>query len=125
MIEDSISFLFGEDVAAFRSHEFCLISGLRSGEFSHKQKEDESCIRDTYFMGKKKITLKHLEDQFNLCQNEDNIYKLGLLYFVHFVVLGKEKDSYIDYHMLELVDNEYKWGDILGVLHPSNSCYQP
>lgn len=30
---DSISFLFGEDVATFRSREFCLISDLKFGEF--------------------------------------------------------------------------------------------
>ncbi|TQE11593.1 hypothetical protein C1H46_002795 [Malus baccata] len=30
---DSMSFLFGEDVATFRSREFCLISDLKFGEF--------------------------------------------------------------------------------------------
>lgn len=51
---------------------------------------------------------KRIKEKFNECQNEDNLCKLGLLYFVHFVVLGNEDDSSIDYHRLESVDNEEK-----------------
>ncbi|RXH87598.1 hypothetical protein DVH24_034498 [Malus domestica] len=35
-----------------------------------------------------------------------------MLFFVHFIILGKENDSSIDYHLLELVDNEENWGDL-------------
>ncbi|RXH90826.1 hypothetical protein DVH24_006771 [Malus domestica] len=40
------------------------------------------------------------------------MYKVRLLYFVHYVVLGKENDSAIDYHLVKLVDNEKKMGDM-------------
>ncbi|KAB2625763.1 hypothetical protein D8674_017423 [Pyrus ussuriensis x Pyrus communis] len=42
-------------------------------------------------------------------QHPEDKYKLDLLYFAHFVVLGKENESAIDYHLLQLVENEEKW----------------
>ncbi|KAM2866847.1 hypothetical protein COP2_022826 [Malus domestica] len=83
--------------------------GLSFGEFPLKENDDDCHLRDIDFRRKKKITLKQLEEQFNMCQHLEDRYKFGLMYFTHFVVLGKEKESTIDHHLLQLVEDEEKW----------------
>ncbi|KAB2611701.1 hypothetical protein D8674_019733 [Pyrus ussuriensis x Pyrus communis] len=41
-----------------------------------------------------------------MCQHPEDTYKFSLLYLTHFVVLGKENESAIDYHLFQLVDDE-------------------
>ncbi|BBG98948.1 hypothetical protein Prudu_008476, partial [Prunus dulcis] len=71
---DGLSFLLGCDVAQFTRQDFCLITGLRFGEVPEVSSgENEG------------ITCNALEEAFLRCTEEDDIYKLALVYFAELV----------------------------------------
>ncbi|KAI5342070.1 hypothetical protein L3X38_009945 [Prunus dulcis] len=91
---DGLSFLLGCDVAQFTRQDFCLITGLRFGEVPEVSKE-----------------------AFLRCTEEDDIYKLALVYFTELVVLGRDKHLNINLNYLTLVEdldafNRYPWGSV-------------
>ncbi|CAL2255334.1 unnamed protein product [Prunus armeniaca] len=94
---DGLSFLIGCDVAQFTRQDFCLISGLRFGEVPEVSSgEKEAFVR---------------------CTEEDDIYKLALVYFAKLVVLGRDKHLNINLNYLTLVKdldafNRFPWGSV-------------
>ncbi|CAL9024513.1 unnamed protein product, partial [Prunus brigantina] len=113
---DGLSFLIGCHVAQFTSQDFCLISGLRFGEVPEVSsgESDEIRLQKRYFIDEG-ITCNGLEEAFLRCTEEDDIYKLALVYFVELVVLGRDKHLNINLNYLTLVEdldafNRYLWG---------------
>ncbi|BBG96889.1 BURP domain-containing protein, partial [Prunus dulcis] len=103
---DGLSFLLGCDVAQFTRQDFCLITGLRFGEVPEVSSGDNEGI-----------TCNALEEAFLRCTEEDDIYKLALVYFAELVVLGRDKHLNINLNYLTLVEdldafNRYPWGSV-------------
>ncbi|KAM1189694.1 hypothetical protein ACFX2J_025342 [Malus domestica] len=80
----------------------CLCSNITVRK-SNLHLQQNSCV------SRMRCFLQQMKDQFNMSQHPEDTYNLNLLYFAHFVVLGKENESAIDYHLLQLVDDEEKW----------------
>ncbi|XP_016652625.1 PREDICTED: uncharacterized protein LOC103343679 [Prunus mume] len=115
---DGLSFLIGCDVAQFTRQDFCLISGLRFGEVPEVSsgESDEIRLQKRYFIDEG-ITCNALEEAFMRCTEEDDIYKLALVYFAELVVLGRDKHLNINLNYLTLVEdldafNRYPWGSV-------------
>ncbi|KAI5344018.1 hypothetical protein L3X38_011895 [Prunus dulcis] len=84
---DGLSFLLGCDVAQFTRQDFCLITGLHFGEVPEVSsgESDEIRLQERYFIDDG-ITCNALEEAFLRCTEEDDIYKLALVYFAELVV---------------------------------------
>ncbi|BBH05145.1 hypothetical protein Prudu_016451, partial [Prunus dulcis] len=115
---DGLSFLIGCDVAQFTRQDFCLITGLRFGEVPEVSsgESDEIRLQKRYFIDEG-ITCNALEEAFLRCTEEDDIYKLALVYFAELVVLGRDKHLNINLNYLTLVEdldafNRYPWGSV-------------
>ncbi|CAL2247232.1 unnamed protein product [Prunus armeniaca] len=115
---DGLSFLIGCDVAQFTRHDFCLISGLRFGEVPEVSsgESDEIRLQKRYFIDEG-ITCNALEEAFVRCTEEDDVYKLALVYFAELVVLGRDKHLNINLNYLTLVEdldafNRFPWGSV-------------
>ncbi|BBH05486.1 hypothetical protein Prudu_016886, partial [Prunus dulcis] len=115
---DGLSFLLGCDVAQFTRQDFCLITGLRFGEVPELSsgESDEIRLQQRYFIDEG-ITCNALEEAFLRCTEEDDIYKLALVYFAELVVLGRDKHLNINLNYLTLVEdldafNRYPWGSV-------------
>ncbi|KAI5317196.1 hypothetical protein L3X38_036903 [Prunus dulcis] len=98
--------------------DFCLITGLRFGEVPEVSsgESDEIRLQKRYFINEG-ITCNALEEAFLRCTEEDDIYKLALVYFAELVVLGRDKNSNINLNYLTLVEdldafNRYPWGSV-------------
>ncbi|CAL2271198.1 unnamed protein product [Prunus armeniaca] len=117
---DGLSFLIGCDVAQFTRQDFCLIIGLCFGEVP-KVSSGESVNWNAwsvddyqffpmvgfwkrYFIDEG-ITCNALEEAFLRCTEEDDIYKLALVYFAELVVLGRDKHLNINLNYLTLVED--------------------
>ncbi|CAL2229921.1 unnamed protein product [Prunus armeniaca] len=103
---DGLSFLIGCDVAQFTRQDFCLITWLRFGEVPEVSsgESDEIRLQKKYFIDEG-ITCNALEEAFLRCTEEDDIYKLALIYFAELVVLGKDKHVNINLNYLNLVED--------------------
>ncbi|CAL2277135.1 unnamed protein product [Prunus armeniaca] len=115
---DGLSFLIGCDVAQFTRQDFCLISGLRFGEVPEVSsgESDEIRLQKRYFIDEG-ITCNALEEAFVRCTEEDDVYKLALVYFAELVVLGRDKHLNINLNYLTLVEdldafNRFPWGSV-------------
>ncbi|BBG93373.1 hypothetical protein Prudu_001362, partial [Prunus dulcis] len=99
---DGLSFLLGCDVAQFTRQDFCLITGLRFGEVPEVSsgESDEIRLQERYFIDEG-ITCNALEEAFLRCTEEDDIYKLALVYFAELVVLGRDKHLNINLNYLD------------------------
>ncbi|KAI5312182.1 hypothetical protein L3X38_041355 [Prunus dulcis] len=98
--------------------DFCLITGLRFGEVPEVSsgESDGIRLRERYFIDEG-ITCNALEEAFQRCTEEDDIYKLALVYFAELVVLGRDKHLNINLNYLTLVEdldafNRYPWGSV-------------
>ncbi|VVA41523.1 PREDICTED: LOC109947069 isoform, partial [Prunus dulcis] len=115
---DGLSFLLGCGVAQFTRQDFCLITGLRFGEVPEVSngESDGIRLRERYFINEG-ITCNALEEAFLRCTEEDDIYKLALVYFAELVVLGRDKHLNINLNYRTLVEdldafNRYPWGSV-------------
>ncbi|CAL9000034.1 unnamed protein product [Prunus brigantina] len=115
---DGLSFLIGRDVAQFTRQDFCLITRLRFGEVPEVSsgESDEIRLQKRYFIDEG-ITCNALKEAFLRCTEEDDIYKLALVYFAELVVLGRDKHLNINLNYLTLVEdldafNRYPWGSV-------------
>ncbi|XP_038693067.1 uncharacterized protein LOC119990985 [Tripterygium wilfordii] len=111
--------------AAFSFEDFALVIGLVcTGIPPISSLVDTSTqrLRDAYFKGNNSIKRSELESTFlglkPQLDNEDDVVKLALVYFVEFVLLGRERSRNIsDVAYLQLVENldefnKYPWGSV-------------
>ncbi|KAI5352394.1 hypothetical protein L3X38_005285 [Prunus dulcis] len=124
-------FLIGCKVAQFTRQDFCLITGLLFGEVPEVSsgESDEIRLQKRYFIDEG-ITCNALEEAFLRCIEEDDIYKLALVYFAELVVLGRDKHLNINLNYLTLVEdldgfNRYPWGSMSFDKTQDNLFYAP
>ncbi|XP_020411939.1 uncharacterized protein LOC109947030 [Prunus persica] len=127
---DKIQFS-GQIVHEFTRQDFCLITGLLFGEVPEVSsgESDEIRLQKRYFIDEG-ITCNALEEAFLRCIEEDDIYKLALVYFAELVVLGRDKHLNINLNYLTLVEdldafNRYPWGLVSFDKTQDNLFYAP
>ena len=115
-------FICGNKVR-FAKEEYGLITGLNFGEFEG----DEFTLKDElphrllhkYFGSADRIKLEQFQVVYHNLLNEDadddDVVKLSLIYFLEFVLLGRDKRRLIHPFYMQLVDqlelfNTYPWG---------------
>ncbi|KAI5342714.1 hypothetical protein L3X38_010590 [Prunus dulcis] len=70
-----------------------------------------------YFANDKTVNLLELEKAFLECDDVDDVFKLGFVYFAVFVLFGNEKHVHIDMRYLKLAEDledfgKYPWGAV-------------
>ncbi|KAF3435577.1 hypothetical protein FNV43_RR22666 [Rhamnella rubrinervis] len=113
-------FNFGGSGARFTIQEFCLISGLFCGPVPTTRPTTSKRFRDTYFSGRKFPLHNHdIVEVFSTatCENDDDMVKLALLYFLETVILSKEKPTPIPVKCVDMLDDikyflTYPWGTL-------------
>ncbi|KAI5323805.1 hypothetical protein L3X38_032878 [Prunus dulcis] len=116
---NGIKFIVGNKVIQFTAHQFCVVTRLRFGNLPFIPiATNENCsLKRKYFCNHKIANLLELEKAFVDCADEDDVFKLGLVYFVVFVLLGSEKHVHIDMRYLKLAEDveefvKYPWGAV-------------
>lgn len=114
-----ITFLVGNKLIQFTKQQFCLITGLRFGNLPLIQNPtNENCAsKNKYFRENKTVSLWELEKAFKACTDNEDLVKLGFVYFVVFVLLGTTKNVNMDMRYLKLVEDldafeKYPWGAV-------------
>ena len=129
-------FQFSDHQIRFGPYEFAILSGLRFGSLpapssfnfyeevevqgsNKKQRVERNRLRDTYFPGMEKISLRQYKDKFtsinfSMVPDEDAV-KLALILFLELYIHGRDKRRYITEFHMQLVDdldrfNVYPWG---------------
>ncbi|KAF3436851.1 hypothetical protein FNV43_RR19604 [Rhamnella rubrinervis] len=104
-------FNFGGSGARFTIQEFCLISGLFCGLVPSTRPTTYERFRDTYFSGREFPLHNHdIVDVFSTvtCEDDNDMVKLALLYFLDTVILSKEKPMTIHVERVDMLyDIEY------------------
>ncbi|XP_038685537.1 uncharacterized protein LOC119985333 [Tripterygium wilfordii] len=82
-----------------------------------KSGEPRVGLQNKYFNGSYHISCQELRRTFMQCQDPEDVYKLALVYFVEYVLLGRDVKLLIDVDFLNLVDyvdefNKYPWGTL-------------
>ncbi|XP_021818059.1 uncharacterized protein LOC110760154 isoform X1 [Prunus avium] len=114
-----ITFLVGNKLIQFTKQQFCLITGLRFGKLPFiRNPTNENCaLKNKYFQKNKTVSLSELEKAFKACTDEEDVVKLGFVYFVVFVLLGTEKHVNMNMRYLKLAEDldafeKYPWGAV-------------
>ncbi|XP_062090026.1 uncharacterized protein LOC133796503 [Humulus lupulus] len=120
---DEVHFLMGPNLCKFGVHEFAIITGLSCScpplAVDIEPHITSSRLVDTYFSvePEKDIRFSILERAFSMCDVPDDLYKLGLVYFVEGILLGAENDNAIWRDSLSMVEDldyfeKYPWGSL-------------
>ncbi|KAI5342314.1 hypothetical protein L3X38_010189 [Prunus dulcis] len=116
---NGIKFIVGKKVIQFTAQQFCIVTGLRFGNLPFIPiPTNENCsLKRKYFANDKAVNLLELEKAFLECDDVDDVFKLGFLYFAVFVLLGSEKHVHIDTRYLKLAEDleefgKYPWGAV-------------
>ncbi|BBG95912.1 DNA glycosylase superfamily protein, partial [Prunus dulcis] len=116
---NGIKFIVGKKVIQFTAQQFCIVTGLRFGNLPFIPiPTNENCsLKRKYFANDKAVNLLELEKAFLECDDVDDVFKLGFLYFAVFVLLGSEKHVHIDMRYLKLAEDleefgKYPWGAV-------------
>lgn len=115
-----LSYAIGSNVAQFSVKDFCLISGLKCGSEPDitSAGEDHERFMKAHFTDRNHITGQELENAFRKSERgSEDSFKLGLLYFVESVIMGRPQNVKINEDYLHLVHkmdefNKYPWGSI-------------
>ncbi|KAL6286216.1 hypothetical protein ACE6H2_010606 [Prunus campanulata] len=104
---NGIKFIVGNKVIQFTMQQFCVVTGLRFENLPFIQiATNENCsLKRKYFGNDKTVNLLELEKAFLDYADEDDVLKLGFVYFAVFVLLGSEKYVYIDMRYLKLAED--------------------
>ncbi|CAL8991317.1 unnamed protein product [Prunus brigantina] len=115
-----LSYAIGSNVAQFSVKDFSLISGQKCGTEPDITSRGDAHNRfmKAHFTNRGHITCNDLENAFLKSERgSEDSFKLGLLYFVEFVIMGKPQNVKINEEYLHLVHkmdefNNYLWGSI-------------
>ncbi|KAL6293672.1 hypothetical protein ACE6H2_001814 [Prunus campanulata] len=115
-----LSYAIGSNVSQFSVKDFCLISGLKCGSEPDIMSagEDHERFMKAHFTDRSHITGQDLEIAFRKSERgSEDSFKLGLLYFVESVIMGRPQNVKINEDYLHLVHkmdefNKYPWGSI-------------
>ncbi|KAI5323796.1 hypothetical protein L3X38_032868 [Prunus dulcis] len=106
-----IKFIVGNKVIQFTAQQFCVVTGLRFGNLPFILiATNENCsLKRKYFCKDKIVNLLELEKAFVDCADEDDVFKLGLIWaYEVFPVLA-------ELHLVVHEENAYIGGAILRV----------
>ncbi|CAL2238183.1 unnamed protein product [Prunus armeniaca] len=116
---NGIKFIVGNKLIQFTAQHFCLITGLRFGKlpFIPKVTNENCSLKRKYFSTNKPATVSDLHNAFIDCIDDEDVVKLGMVYFAVFVLLGTEKHVNIDMRYLKLAEDleefdKYPWGAV-------------
>ncbi|KAF3451325.1 hypothetical protein FNV43_RR07420 [Rhamnella rubrinervis] len=117
---DIMVFNFGGSGARFTIQEFCLISGLFYGPVPSTRPTSSRRFRDTYFGGRKFPLHNHdIVEVFMTatCEDNEDMVKLALLYFLEIVILSKEMPKPMPVERVDVLDDikyflTYPWGTL-------------
>ncbi|XP_034217991.1 uncharacterized protein LOC117629575 [Prunus dulcis] len=116
---NGIKFIVGNKVIQFTAQQFCIVTGLRFGNLPFIPiPTNENCsLKRKYFANDKTVNLLELEKAFLECDDVDDVFKLGFVYFAVFVLLGSKKHVHIDMRYLKLAEDledfgKYPWGAV-------------
>ncbi|XP_038697982.1 uncharacterized protein LOC119995540 [Tripterygium wilfordii] len=106
-------FLIGGKESSFSIREFNLITELRCHSLPgislylkemEKSGEPRVGLQNKYFNGSSHISCQELQRTFMHCQDPEDVFKLALVYFIEYVLLGRDVKLLIDVDFLNLVD---------------------
>ena len=114
-------FVVGGKRFRFSIQEFCLVTGLECGNdppVVRKEEGDSSGrFRSSMLNGEVRLNNKTLEALFRAASsdNDEDMVKLALLYFVETVLFGKDQKVHIAAQHVDLLEdldafNKYPWG---------------
>ena len=114
-------FAVGGKTFRFSIQEFCLVTGLECCNYPpavSKEKGDSSgSFRSSMLNGEVRLNNKTLEAMFKAASsdNDEDMVKLALLYFLETVLFGKDQKVHIGAQHVELLEdletfNKYPWG---------------
>ncbi|KAI9185171.1 hypothetical protein LWI28_004985 [Acer negundo] len=114
-------FAIGGKRLRFSIQEFCLITGLECGPeppvLSKEKGDGSGSFRSSMLNGEVRFNNKTLEAMFKAAfsDNDEDMVKLALLYFLETVLFGKDQKVYIGAQHVELLEdletfNKYPWG---------------
>ena len=120
-VKSEMWFAVGGKTLRFSIQEFCLITGLECGPeppVLNKEKRDGSrSFRSSMLNGEVRFNNKTLEVMFKAASsdNDEDMVKLALLYFVETVLFGKDQKVHIGAQHIELLEdletfNKFPWG---------------
>ncbi|XP_031744033.1 uncharacterized protein LOC116404765 isoform X2 [Cucumis sativus] len=118
---DHISFKIGEVVCSFGRREFNMMTGLWSSQPEPIDLVGNSRLLEKFFEQKKCIYISDLEDTFVEYEgddDDDDIVKLALVYFIEMSLLGKDRRTKVDRTLFRIADdwttfNNYDWGGLV------------
>ncbi|XP_062083121.1 uncharacterized protein LOC133789317 [Humulus lupulus] len=121
--EDELHFLIGSTPCKFGVHEFALVTGLNCScpplAIELQPHLTSSRIIETYFnvQSNKYIKFLMLERAFTMCDQVEDLWKLGLVYFVEGVLMATENEGFIWRDSLLMVEEldyfyKYPWGSL-------------
>ncbi|CAA3023200.1 Hypothetical predicted protein [Olea europaea subsp. europaea] len=90
-------------IAKFGMQEFCLIIGLPCHQPVMEIDYSNNCLRNHYFNGSQRISMKMLFDVFHECEDLVDKFKLGFIMLVECVI--KPIGRIIDYKTLGMVEH--------------------
>ena len=117
--DEEVHFLLGTKTCRFGLGEFALVTGLNFGAGPSQAELEEhlSCDRlvTDYFNDAEKVKLSQLQVAFNNCTVVEDVYKLGLCFFVEGVLNAMEDKLHIRSDILRIVEDlefffNYPWG---------------
>ncbi|TXG68359.1 hypothetical protein EZV62_003294 [Acer yangbiense] len=120
-VKSEMWFAVGGKRLRFSIQEFCLITGLECGPeppvLSKEKGDGSGSFRSSMLNGEVRFNNKTLEAMFRAASsdNDEDMVKLALLYFLETVLFGKDQKVHIGAHHVELLEdletfNKYPWG---------------
>ncbi|KAK0574579.1 hypothetical protein LWI29_025748 [Acer saccharum] len=120
-VKSEMWFAVGGNRLRFSIQEFCLITGLECGPeppvLSKEKGDGCGSFRSSMLNGEVRFNNKTLEAMFRAASsdNDEDMVKLALLYFLETVLFGKDQKVHIGAHHVELLEdletfNKYPWG---------------
>ncbi|KAK0597658.1 hypothetical protein LWI29_027297 [Acer saccharum] len=114
-------FSLGGKTFRFSIQEFCLITGLECGPdlpvVSKENGDGSGSFRSSMLNGEVRLNNRTLEAMFKAASsdNDEDMVKLALLYFLETVLFGKDQKVHIGAQHVELLEdletfNKYPWG---------------
>ncbi|XP_062083812.1 uncharacterized protein LOC133790249 isoform X2 [Humulus lupulus] len=126
---DEVHFLMGPNLCKFGVQEFAIMTGLSCScpplVADIQPHLTSSSLLGTYFHvePEKDNEFNMLEQAFSMCDIPDDLYKLGLVYFVEGILLVAENDNVIWRDSLSMVDDlDYFLEVSMGILFIRYNC---
>ncbi|KAF5772224.1 hypothetical protein HanXRQr2_Chr13g0574321 [Helianthus annuus] len=114
-----ICYMFGNDSVLFTPLQFCVVTGLRFGEYPTVIfNESANSFKSRIFPGKRVVKQRHLNEIFTSDwsnYSEDDCLRICLLMIVGLGFKGTKSHETIDMKLMNLVDdleawNQFPWG---------------